>query len=338
MSSTGIANTLVSMQTLSQTVLALGVMTTVGFVWLVVLAFRTRVWWGLGVLVLSPLAAMIYGVKYWGKAKIPFLIFTATLLIGIWMMVNVIRNIEAARSYAMQQVEQQAPTQQEAVTEFLERRLALEQLKTSANSGREKDREAAAVTMAVLQVTKAGFPEKRWEIARTNFAKFLGRSDLTRLERRDHQQTLELVEKLRQNITRGTAQQVEPDASPHARIASTQTDVSSNMAKPVSLDTPKPVDATATTPPPLPQSQTPELTPSQTEPPPAAFPARIAVSQAGHYLGADVTLVEKDGEEQHGRLISVSHVMLQLQKRYPGGTITASYNISEIKSLALVQP
>ena len=328
----------VSMPMSSLIVRALGVIMFITYVWLVALAFRTRVWWGVGVLVLSPIAAIIYGVKYWRTAKLPFVMFTATFVIGVGMGMYSGWHDATARSLAIQQVSQQAPNQKEAVTKFLEQRVASEQLMANAHSGREMHLEAAAVTMDVLNATKADFPEDQWEIARSNYTKLLGRSDLTRLDKQNYQTTLELVERLQQNMTRSTALKANPISSPRAIIESKQTTISSGRPMPVSLNTPKPVDAAATTPTPSPAPRAPEPKPSQSEPPPAAGPStHIAVSQASRYLGSDVIVVGNDGVEQRGRLVSAANNMLQVEKRYNIGTFSVFYKTSEIKSLALSQ-
>lgn len=53
----------------------------VGFIWLVVRAFKTRVWWGLAVLFLSPIGATIYAIKYWYEAKAPYLIYSIAFVV-----------------------------------------------------------------------------------------------------------------------------------------------------------------------------------------------------------------------------------------------------------------
>jgi hypothetical protein len=51
-----------------------GVASLVGFVWLCVLAFKEHIGWGLAVFFLSPVAAVIFGIKFWQDSKKPFLI------------------------------------------------------------------------------------------------------------------------------------------------------------------------------------------------------------------------------------------------------------------------
>jgi len=46
-----------------------------GFVWLLVVAFRQRAAWGFGVLFLSPVAAVAFAITHWRESKFPFLVY-----------------------------------------------------------------------------------------------------------------------------------------------------------------------------------------------------------------------------------------------------------------------
>ena len=55
----------------------------IGGIWLLVVAFQTGVWWGLGSLLL-PLISLIFVILHWQVAKKPFLISLAgTILVVI---------------------------------------------------------------------------------------------------------------------------------------------------------------------------------------------------------------------------------------------------------------
>ena len=59
------------------------------FIWLVVLAFKRSVGWGLSVLFLSPISAALFARKYWDEVKLPFVVFASTFLastaIGLYL-------------------------------------------------------------------------------------------------------------------------------------------------------------------------------------------------------------------------------------------------------------
>ena len=50
----------------------------VGSIWLLVLAFRENVWWGLGSLFL-PFVIVIFAIMHWPVAKRAFLIYVASI-------------------------------------------------------------------------------------------------------------------------------------------------------------------------------------------------------------------------------------------------------------------
>ena len=58
-------------------------------IWLIIRAFKTHPGWGFAVLLLSPVSAIVFGVKYWDKQKQPFLLYvttlTATLVLCIYL-------------------------------------------------------------------------------------------------------------------------------------------------------------------------------------------------------------------------------------------------------------
>ena len=59
-------------------------------IWLIIRAFKTHPGWGFAVLLLSPVSAIVFGVKYWDKQRQPFLLYvttlTATLVLGIYVI------------------------------------------------------------------------------------------------------------------------------------------------------------------------------------------------------------------------------------------------------------
>jgi len=59
----------------------------IGFVWLVRNAFRSGTGWGLAVLFLSPISAIVYAVKFWNESKKPFLVYCGGAAGGLVMMV-----------------------------------------------------------------------------------------------------------------------------------------------------------------------------------------------------------------------------------------------------------
>lgn len=63
--------------------LLLGVIALAAFIWLVVLAFKQHVGWGLALLLFSPISATIYAIKYWPQVKKPFLLHVTAMVASI---------------------------------------------------------------------------------------------------------------------------------------------------------------------------------------------------------------------------------------------------------------
>ncbi len=62
-------------ETLALLASLVGIVLLVSYVWLAVVAFQRRVLWGVLVLLLSPITAIIFAFKYWVEAKKPFLVY-----------------------------------------------------------------------------------------------------------------------------------------------------------------------------------------------------------------------------------------------------------------------
>ncbi len=65
----------------------IGLVSLVAWVWLVVVAFKRSVGWGIAVLLLSPIAPVVFAVKYWQESKKPFLICVGSVTASLAMVV-----------------------------------------------------------------------------------------------------------------------------------------------------------------------------------------------------------------------------------------------------------
>ena len=90
------------MNVLTQIALLTGLVAGISLIWLVGRAFGRHAGWGLGVLFLSPFAAVMFGIRYWRDEKKPFLVyittFTIAVTLGLYIFTiqggwNVVRNV-----------------------------------------------------------------------------------------------------------------------------------------------------------------------------------------------------------------------------------------------------
>ena len=63
------------METLALLASLVGIILLASYIWLAVVAFHRGVLWGVLILLLSPITAVIFAVKYWVEAKKPFLLY-----------------------------------------------------------------------------------------------------------------------------------------------------------------------------------------------------------------------------------------------------------------------
>ncbi len=171
------------MQILNNISQLFGLIAFVALIWLVVLAFRRRVWWGLGVMFLSPITAVIFAVKYWDEVKKPFLIYITSLVSSIaiglyvftawggWQMVK-------SSKHVAEGIWQETLTEEDAV-QFM--KSGMDFLENSAAS--EKDKQIVALQRKILDAFQSEPTDnERFELNQ-DFLNLLKRSDLTEEER-----------------------------------------------------------------------------------------------------------------------------------------------------------
>ena len=66
------------METLPLITIIFSLLSFAALIWLIVRAFKTKLLWGFAVLLLSPVSATLFGVKYWEQQKKPFLLYITT--------------------------------------------------------------------------------------------------------------------------------------------------------------------------------------------------------------------------------------------------------------------
>jgi len=71
----------------------LGLIGLVGFIWLCVVAFKRHPGWGLLVLFLSPITAIVFAIRHWHESKKPFLIYMGSLAASIALAVYTVSTV-----------------------------------------------------------------------------------------------------------------------------------------------------------------------------------------------------------------------------------------------------
>jgi hypothetical protein len=77
------------MQTLNLLASLFGVVALIALIWLLVRAFKRSILWGLAVLLLSPITAILYGIIYWRDDKKPFLAYITSFSAAVGLSLYV---------------------------------------------------------------------------------------------------------------------------------------------------------------------------------------------------------------------------------------------------------
>ncbi len=77
------------METLNLLASLLGLVALIALIWLLVRAFKRNILWGLAVLLLSPITAIIYGILYWRDDKKPFLAYITSFTAAVGLSLYV---------------------------------------------------------------------------------------------------------------------------------------------------------------------------------------------------------------------------------------------------------
>jgi len=62
--------------------------TLLALLWLTARAFKMNAGWGLGVLLLSPVTAIAFGIRHWRREKFPFLVYMGTFTVTLALLVS----------------------------------------------------------------------------------------------------------------------------------------------------------------------------------------------------------------------------------------------------------
>lgn len=74
----------------------------IALIWLVVVAFKEGVLWGILVLLLSPISASIFAAKYWPVARKPFLVYIVTVMISFAYFAYAYQQLGISEAFDMQ--------------------------------------------------------------------------------------------------------------------------------------------------------------------------------------------------------------------------------------------
>lgn len=277
---------------------ALGLLAFVALIWLIVRAFRKNILWGIAVLLLSPISAVIFGIRYWRDEKQPFLLYLTTFVtsIGLGLLV-----FTAWGGWDLVQTAYR-------VHKGIETRTL-------------SDKDASAFMHANLQYIEKANPDDEVQKKLEFIRRYMQQNELgmTGLEKRKLQAEVSiLLEDPNLSIAQQDAlQKIQKRLTP----APPDNDTAGN------IPLPKQTEATVQEP-----SEAPKTRPQRYR----VEYLEIDVSDAGNYVGKTFKVTRKNSDEQECRLIGISPGRLHFEQRGRGGIFTFKYRHRDIEQLKLL--
>ncbi len=319
----------------------------VGYIWLLVRAFKVSTGWGLGVMFLSPIAAIVFAVKHWESAKKPFALYLASLFLSVGLMTYKLVSSDLVQSTVQlsKDVEKGKVSQEEA-GRVLGGKMAdqtFDILEEFAETEGDK---------ATLVLFRRYFDFQTNEMSGLEVATLiedteahLGRGDLKPEQRQELIKMLNDL-KTKQAVVLNTPTPSKKDDLQGEAVILGESGLPNlnpgQEATPVALPN---VDNT----PPVPGAIKIESSPAhpplegvipdfvlQMQNPHVARDRDITFAEAKQHVGAQVILMNTNGKDVRCYLIGVSQQEIQCEKRMSAGTFSSTYKKSDISSLKLV--
>ncbi len=290
----------------------MGLVSLVAFIWLVVLAFKRRLWWGVGVLLLSPITATIFALKYWDTAKKPFVAHITTFFAGMAIAVYVFTTwggwnfVTTVVTTISRSASEQRPITAE---EDLEVRRSLLAFLENAPE-REEDRQTIATMRQLLERGGSGFTKEEQIEILYDFVNLM----------EEYGFPVDVDEWQQAGQVRG--RETHHASKKNQDIA--QEDVLASIRETAAApEQPQEMDAG---------------TPRGTRNPSPEGPQYkvISFAEAKDYIGARVILAGRNGLEQEGNLIDVSGTMLRFETFMSGGRMSFEFKKEQIESLKVL--
>lgn len=289
----------VDMEPLLLLLIASGVMSLVTLFWLGVNAARKNTLWGMLVLLLSPVSAVIYGIKYWQDSRLPFLAYSLSLVSAITLGAYL---LHASGTW---QVMQTSVHMHQAVL-------------SKDLSGRDALSFTPVRLTDFAQVTPHERQQRRLQLMHDFVDRY--EPSFTEADREEINQT---ISRLMYGTT-VTGEQKQQLVDLQQRIASEQIPANTESIETVAEETPKreifgkkPGRETV-----KPNHRL-EFLP-------------ITARDARDYVGKMFMVTRKDGIEKQYKLVGTSPGALRFERRIPGGTYSFEYRHQDIEQLRIL--
>jgi hypothetical protein len=286
------------MQPLLIILIALGVISLVTLFWLGVNAARKHTAWGMLVLLFSPLSALVYGIRHWRDARVPFIAYSLSLVCAVTLTTYLLHTsgtwqVMLASLHMHQAVQSQDLSGRDALV------FTPVSLTTFTRvSPYQREQRRLQLMQDFVEQYEAAFTEADREEINQTISRLMYGSAVTGEQK---QQLLALQER----VARGPEPEVtdtEPAAETHSGRDLLVRESSRRTAEP---------------------HYRLEFLP-------------ITAREARDYVGKMFMVTRKDGEEKKYKLIGTSPGGLRFERRIPGGTYSFEYKHQDIEQLRIL--
>jgi hypothetical protein len=279
--------------------ITLGAMTLVALFWLGVNASKKGTAWGMFVLLLSPLGAVIYGIRHWKHARYPFIAYSLSLVSAI-----------TVGGYLLYT----SGTWQVVSTSV--------HMHQAVQSKQLSGRDALAFTPVSLSQFGRITPRERQQRRLQLMQNFVDKYEPSFTE--DDREEINLVISRLMYGTAVTEQQKQQLVELQRRVASRQMRVKADTDEPAVEQTSR---------------QDMFRTPSRRETSKPYYRLEflpISAREARDYVGKMFMVTRKDGIEKQYKLVGTSPGALRFERRIPGGKYSFEYKHQDIEQLRIL--
>jgi hypothetical protein len=287
------------MQPLLIILIALGVISLVTLLWLGVNAARKHMAWGMLVVLFSPMSALVYGIRHWRDARVPFIAYSLSLVSTVTLATYLLHT-----SGTWQVMLTSLHMHQAVLSKDLSGRDALVFMPVSLTtftrvSPYQREQRRLQLMQDFIEQYEPAFTDADREEINLTISRLMHGSAVTAEQK---QQLLALQERVASKPEPATT-----DTQPAAEMPSVRDDIL------VGESSRRPAE---------PHYRL-EFLP-------------ITTREARDYVGKMFMVTRKDGEEKKYKLIGTSPGGLRFERRIPGGTYSFEYKHQDIEQLRIL--
>lgn len=321
----------------------LGLVSLAGYLWLLVLAFKKSIAWGLAVFFI-PFVSLYFSIKFWAETKKPFLIHSGAsvglIVVGVISVFFAAAGGQPGKSNVQlsQPVMQQASKEPQSILSQ-EQQMALVIMEKTIEvmeklPSSEKQQEILKVMRKFIRFQKTDFSAEEVHVYRAEVEAVLNRTDLNKNQRANIEKMLADVRKKEGPLVADLSPSIRPESETEVVMpgASHLTEATPASLRDLAIAKKRHAAAPASPE----QRQRSDLNIERKE---ATSPRyqRTSFAQAKNHIGSSVRFTDLRGGEKDCILVKVAEKSLHCRKQFPSGSFSFSYREKEIKSLKVLR-